>query len=366
MKRRDFFSFCTTLKPVELRTLGQLSSTEHYVEGDILYKSGDESDALYIVSRGVVEMLWEEATKSSDPGQRCYLSRGDMVGAVAVLTDSNYSNTVRACETSSVQRIPKESIEELNLKVPAFMRYVASQLSHQLAQINELSAIQSNCLELSGNLSNFDLVTVFQTILQSNQTGELVISDEQDTPVGRFLFREGHPKAGQLAHLEGEEALWQLFLRDTSGTFSFARMTENEWEGVEVTCTRPADDFLLNALQMRDEFNALLERMPSADATVLPCSLDVDAEAMGLDFPIYRDIWKILQKSSVSLEALLSRLPYNEYTLYKALDQMIESGYLSPSETPLAPVFGLAKRSPIHLQPIPNTRRVVRQSPVPI
>ncbi len=246
------------------------------------------------------------------------------------------------------------------------MQYVASQLSHQLAQINELNAIQSNCLELSGNLSNFDLVTVFQTILQSSQSGELVISDEKDTPVGRFMFREGHPKAGQLAHLEGEEALWQLFLRDTTGTFSFARMSESEWDDVEETCSRPADDFLLNALQMRDEFIALLERMPSADATVLPCSLEVDAEAMGLDYPIYREIWNILQESSVSLEALLSRLPYNEYTLYKALDQMIQAGYLSPSETPLAPVFGLAKRSPIHLHAIPNTRRVVRQSPVPI
>lgn len=370
MDKRDFFSYCTTLKPVELRSLGQLSQTRHLEEGDILYRAGEAADAIYIVSRGVVEMLWDSeapgADAHSEPDQRCYLSRGDMVGAVAVLTESPHANEVRACESSSLQCIPKENLASLASKVPSFMQYVAEQLSHQLAQVNELNAIQSNCLELSGNLANFDLVTVFQTILQSNQTGELVISDEQDTPVGRFLFKNGHPKAGQLAHLTGEEALWQLFLRETPGTFSFARITEENWRDADMTCTRPADDFLLNALQMRDEFQALLEKMPSADATLVPCQNDVSAEEIGLRHRLHVAIWNTLQKESISLESLLSRLPYNEFTFYQGLSQLLEAGYLKSCETPLATVFNLSRRSPMHMRAIPNTHRVVRQSPVPV
>lgn len=370
MKKRDFFSFCSGLKPVELRALGQLSSTVHLAEGDTLYRAGDQADALYIISRGVVEMVWGDETAATLDGQnkaqRCYLSRGDLIGAVAALTDSSHKNEVRACESSSVVCVPKSSFNRLAAEVPSFMRYVAEQLALQLEQVSELSVIQSNCLELSGNLANFDLVTVFQTIFQSSQTGELMISDENDIPVGRFLFHEGHPRSGQLAHLSGEEALWQLFLREISGTFSFSRTPSTDWGAEESFCTRPAQDFLLHALQRRDEFQALLNRMPSADATLVPSNPALSASEVGLTHPVHCRIWDTLQVASISLESLLSTLPYNEFTLYEAVDQLIDSGFLKACETPLAPVYNLTRRSPIHLRAIPNTHRVVRQSPVPV
>ncbi len=370
MKKRDFFSFCTGLKPIELRALGQLTTTVHLEEGDVLYHADDKADAIYIISRGVVEMIWnpENDTKAGDVGttRKCYLSRGDMIGAVAVLTGGNYKNEVRVCESASVVCVPKEHLEQLSAEVPSFMRYVAEQLSAQLEQVNELSAVQSNCLELSGNLANFDLVTVFQTIHQSGQTGELVISDENDIPIGRFLFQEGSPRSGKFAHLTGEEALWQLFLRDIPGTFSFSRKASDDWSLEEAHCTRPAQDFLLSALKMRDEFQGILEKMPSADATLVPCNPSLSSAEAGLSHPVHCRIWETLRDSAVSLEALLASLPYNEFTLYQAVEQLMESGHLKACETPLSPIYNLTRRSPIHMRAIPNTTRVVRQSPVPI
>jgi signal-transduction protein with cAMP-binding, CBS, and nucleotidyltransferase domain len=53
---RDFFGFCTTLKPLELKALGRLSEVRHLEEGEIVYSPGDPADSLYIINRGLVEV----------------------------------------------------------------------------------------------------------------------------------------------------------------------------------------------------------------------------------------------------------------------------------------------------------------------
>jgi len=76
---------------------------------------------------------------------------------------------------------------------------------------------------LSGSLSNFDLVTIYQTIVNSSQTGELSdFKRRLQTDFG-FLFEKGQPRCGQFEHLTGEEAFSQLFLIEASqSTFSFS------------------------------------------------------------------------------------------------------------------------------------------------
>ena len=54
MPARDFFVFCTSLLPLELRALGRLSEVRHLPAGQTIYATGDVPDALYIVKRGTV------------------------------------------------------------------------------------------------------------------------------------------------------------------------------------------------------------------------------------------------------------------------------------------------------------------------
>ncbi len=56
MPKRDFFAFCTSLKPIELRAMGALSRVEHLPAGESIYKPGDPGETLYIINRGVVEI----------------------------------------------------------------------------------------------------------------------------------------------------------------------------------------------------------------------------------------------------------------------------------------------------------------------
>jgi CRP-like cAMP-binding protein len=57
MLDRDFFGFCTTLKPLELKALGELSQVRHLAEGETVYSTGDRGDVIFIISRGVVEVI---------------------------------------------------------------------------------------------------------------------------------------------------------------------------------------------------------------------------------------------------------------------------------------------------------------------
>ncbi|MEY2577684.1 MAG: hypothetical protein QOI49_508, partial [Verrucomicrobiota bacterium] len=74
MLDRDFFSYCTGLKLLELKAVGELSHVRHLGEGETIYSTGDPGDALFIINRGVVEVIQPTAQTSAPAA---YLSRGD-------------------------------------------------------------------------------------------------------------------------------------------------------------------------------------------------------------------------------------------------------------------------------------------------
>src|SRR5437762_6264539 len=218
MVDRDFFGFCTTLKPLELKALGELSQTRHLAVGETIYAAGDRSDTLYIINRGVVKAVRDSVGNRSD----AYLSRGDIFGDVEVLTEQPRKYLVRTHEPVSLQCFHRNDFTELTRRLPSFFQYLSEQLAFRLAQARDLALAQSHCLELSGSLSNFDLVTIYQTIVNSSQTGELRISNEKSDLISALFFEKGQPRRGQFEHLTGEEAFWQLFLSDSDYTFSFS------------------------------------------------------------------------------------------------------------------------------------------------
>src|SRR5438105_1389800 len=98
MVDRDFFGFCTTLKPLELKALGELSQAKHLGAGTTIFAAGDPSDCLYIINRGVVEVVRDSVKATSD----AYLSRGDIFGDVDVLTGHPCRYLVRTHEPVSL------------------------------------------------------------------------------------------------------------------------------------------------------------------------------------------------------------------------------------------------------------------------
>ncbi|PZR74163.1 MAG: hypothetical protein DLM73_08615, partial [Chthoniobacterales bacterium] len=136
MLDKDFFGFCTTLKPLELKAIGELSQVRHLGEGETVYSTGDPGDALFIINRGVVEVVQPSAKASA---AAVYLSRGDILGDVETLTGLPRKHIVRTCEPVSLQCFQRKNFRDLIRRVPSFFAYLSEQIAHRLLQANDLA-----------------------------------------------------------------------------------------------------------------------------------------------------------------------------------------------------------------------------------
>ncbi len=334
MPRRDFFTFCTSLQPLELKAIGLLSEVRHCPAAETIYRPGEPADALYIINRGVVEMLEENAkhdTKST------YLSRGDIFGDAGTLTGHPRQHVARTCEPASLQCFRQSDFPELVRRVPAFFLYLAEGLAARLIEQHVGVVAPSLCLELSGNLANFDLVTVYQTIVNSGQTGELAINDEGGELISAFFFENGQPRSGQFQHLTGEDAFWQLFQADDlRGTFSFASGQSKISYLVQAgNITRSAEDMLINALQKRDEFHEVSREIPETTILVRgePSQRNLNLAPLP-DGEVVEQIWRNLFSRPRSILELYGNLSVSELKIYQAVRELVRSGHLTLSCDP--------------------------------
>ncbi len=279
----------------------------------------------------MVEAVRSSAKNVSDT----YLSRGDIFGDVEILTERPRKYLVRTREPVSLQCFHRENFPELVRRVPSFFQYLSEQLAFRLAQARDLTLSQSHCLELSGSLSNFDLVTVYQTIVNSSQTGELRISNESSQLISAFYFEKGQPRCGQFEHLTGEEAFSQLFLSEAlAGTFSFSSGDRLLRAGMqEEEFTRNPEEMLISALQGRDELNDLKRRLSDGSAALhrRGSNLVWPAGAPAGLRPVAEQIWGCVGGGPVILSNLFRECSFNELKIYKAVDELVESQQLDLS-----------------------------------
>lgn len=332
MPSRDFFVFCTSLLPVELRAVGALSKVRHFPEGQTIYSPGDPADAFYIINRGIVDVV--PAKSKGSAGMATFLSRGDIVGDLEALTEGPRRELARTRQTASLQCFERQDFDELFRRVPSFSRFLCQHLAYRLGLAREAAASQSDDLELSGNLANFDLVTIYQTIAQSSQTGRLSVENEEGELIGEFHFSAGQPLAGHFLHLNGEEAFWQIFLADDlQGTFSFTSGGE-KWEEPYVrTIKRSANDMLFAALHFRDEFQALKREMPPSSVFEMQ---KPDLELSPADFAvshfIMEEIWRCSSEHSPSLSGLFAHCSVCELKIYQTVRELMRTGHLALSD----------------------------------
>ena len=335
MRKQDFFAFCTTLKPIELKAIGALSRVEHRGEGETIYKTGDPGDTLYIINRGVVEIV-EDTAAGAAAGH--YLSRGDVLGEVEVLTEQPRRNSALTREAVSLQSFRRQDFPELLQRVPTFFRFLCDELACRLAEARIIAAAPAQRLELSGSLANFDLITIYQTIVNSSQTGELSIRNEAGNVISTFYFDDGQPRFGRFEHLTGEEAFWQLFLNEEiPGTFSFSSDAECAEQPEVAQITRAAGDMLIHALQWRDEFQTLKSELADGSAVVERHKTHLVAEeVVGAALrPLVEQIWRLSDTRRVPLRSLYARFDVCEVKIYQAVVALLRSGHFTLSSAEL-------------------------------
>ncbi len=317
----DFFSFCTSLPVAELRAIGALSRVKHYAEGELVYSPGDQSDEFFIINRGLVEIVPGPAA----PGGSVALCRGNIFGETGAFTRTERDQTARACAMLSLQCFKAKDFPELARRVPSFVLFLCENIAGRLIQAR---AIAAGC-ELSGSLANFDLITVYQTIIRSLRTGTLFINDERGETISEFYFDNGTPRWGRFQHLLGEEAFWELFIQPRKAwTFTFSRERPANVDFKEhKTITRGAEEMLIQAIQMRDEFEGLQESL-SNGGKLKRQQLNFawpEGEAESLR-PVAEEIWQIVYNEPMSLIDLYGRCNVCALRIYHAVAEMLRAG----------------------------------------
>jgi CRP-like cAMP-binding protein len=327
MVQRNFFAFCKSLRLVELKAIGTLSTVKHFAENEVVYSSEEEGSELFIVTRGAVELLPQNARLGVPT---TVLSRGDIFGETGALMELARDHTARACAALSVQCFRRNDFPELMQRVPSFFLFLSEKLANRLFQARELTQSPNSSLELTGSLANFDIVTIYQTIIQSMQTGLLTIADEDGETISTFFFEKGMPRWGRFQQLSGEEAFWQLFLHEhRSGSFSFSNETQvrADW-GENSALTGQADEILINAIRMRDQFDHLRKRIPDRSVRLKRQKLNLEWENPDLEDlrPVAEEIWQLAYNDQLTLAELHCRSGFCDWKIYRTVDEMVQTG----------------------------------------
>ncbi len=126
------------LPPEEIESILSSVRTRKLGAGEILFKAGDPGDALYIVSRGSVDVLPAAWGSTSDAQPIAQLGPGNAFGEMALLTGSARTATIRAAEAVELLEIGKEDFERL-IASDRQLALAVQRLSHQRA-ISNLSS----------------------------------------------------------------------------------------------------------------------------------------------------------------------------------------------------------------------------------
>lgn len=134
----------TSLPEDELDYLVHESQSKRYAAGDVLFSEGDKADGLYMIRRGSVTVSRMVA------GQEvvlAYISAGNYVGEMALISNKPRSATVRAASTTEVVLLEAVRVAEVLGRNTSMRRKVDSRyLEHVRSDENTLSSESSELI----------------------------------------------------------------------------------------------------------------------------------------------------------------------------------------------------------------------------
>jgi NTE family protein len=128
MNREGEASIFATLPAEMLDTLRSGLTSIDLRAGEWLFRTGDSGDAMYFVERGQLDVVIDDRRVSR-------LSRGDVVGELALLTGERRNASVRARRESTLLRLDGEQFESLAARDQQVPLAVARTLARRLQRV---------------------------------------------------------------------------------------------------------------------------------------------------------------------------------------------------------------------------------------
>lgn len=300
-------------------------------KGGALFEIGSKADTVYVVKTGVVEI----ARPVDDPNDMktvAYFTTSDAIGEMRIITQSPHRSMARAPGGAEVFALERDALIELIGLVPEIAVHFIEMYAHKLeGTVSTLRTHEQKQRQLEGNLQYFDLATVIQTLLSTDQrTGVLQVNDDKQQTIAELFVDEGTVKRARMGKLSGEEAFYQLFQAElTRGTFFFKEDIEVEEEEAEMEL--PGMSLLMEAARLQDELadiRASIVTDPSKVYAQKTGELEWDdTESTDEDRILAETIWRAIGKG-MSVEQLVDEMPRSEYAVYRVIATLIETGQI--------------------------------------
>jgi CRP-like cAMP-binding protein len=244
----------------ELARVADAGDVREVGAGEVLFRPGDSSDRMHVVLRGAVEIV-RATPDQPEPGPVAYISPGEIIGDMALFTGAVRRSGARVPETALLWSISRQAFEQLVEAFPGYGLTLARIFARRLeAFITDMRAQRRK--ELTGHLRYFDMLTVVQTLVSSNQTGVLTILDGNGANFGNVLLRRGEIDRARCGRLHGEEAFYEIFLGPEDGEFHFRTVIPADGGAISAATIKPtAMSLLMEAMRLLDELPRLRQRL---------------------------------------------------------------------------------------------------------
>lgn len=128
---------CVSLVPIfnhleedQMQEIMKVTKSRSYKKGEIIYRDGEKSDSLYIVSSGKIRIY--RLSESGKEQLVRILHPGDFTGELALFRESIHSSYAEAMKDTSVCTITKSDLQEFLLKFPSISLKILSEFSNRL------------------------------------------------------------------------------------------------------------------------------------------------------------------------------------------------------------------------------------------
>ena len=321
LRRSEVFG---TLSDDALRIIFHYGEVRHYGRGELLFEIGRKADALYVIKEGVVEV----ARPVDDPSNMktvAYFTNCDVIGEMRIITQSPHRSIGRVPGGADIFVLRRGPFIDLIGKVPELAVWICQMFAHRLeGTVATLRTHEQRQRQLEGNLEYFDLATVIQTLLSTDQrTGILTVNNDKQETVAELFIDGGALKRARMGKLSGEDAFYQLFQSQLDrGSFFFREDVDPEEEQAEMEA--PGVSLLMEAARLQDELSDIKRTVITDPARVyrqLTPNLTWQEEEEKI---LAEAIWNGVGHS-MSVEQIVEQMPRNDHAIYATLAKLVQT-----------------------------------------
>lgn len=324
----SFLAAATLFSPLPVPVLAKILASgtlRRYANGDVLFRAGDQTEEMFVVKTGVIEICRVDPDTGGDKVV-AYIGEGDAIGEMVLFTGSPRSSMARVPEEAEVFVITRSGVIELCRQEPDLALYFARVFASRLESWVKKGRRQDTQRQLAGNLRFFDLATVMQTLGDSQSSGTLVIRTDLGRVHAELDFVDGRIVQARLGHLTAEQACYQLFQPPPEGTFLFQGGLHLDSDaGPRISAN--VMSVLMEAMRLQDEWNNVRDRFDDHERVFTPAPGDLEWEDDDSLVAAF-NIWSLLHRG-LPLGVLLSESPYCSAVVLTVLDRLVRTKQVS-------------------------------------